>query len=181
MVKDNATWERYWNKYKTKARYYAKRAKREPDLFPDIDQFKAQFEGYKRKRTKPGPIDETGHFTTISIGDEEVISFLAQKAGLYDATVAKIRALQKGHSMLTGGSVNFQDAARMFDSNNKEVEDILILADELHIETEEDLARVANDGFITLSEVNIILLRRFGYGESEDRERWISQHIFGSP
>ena len=82
--------------------------------------------------------------------------------------------------MLTGGRVNFQDAARMFDSNNKELEDILELADQLHIETEEDLARAANDGFLTLSEVNIILLRKFYYGESEDRERWISQHIFGS-
>ena len=179
MVRDNATWEKYWNQYKTKARYYAKRAGREPDLFPDIDQFKSQFEGYKLKRTKPGPIDATGHFTTISIGDEEVISFLAQKAG-FNATMKQVKALQRGYNMLTSGRVVLRTAVEMFDPNNKEADEVLKLADKMHIETEEDLRQAALDHYVTLSEVNIILLRKFDYGESEDRKRWISQHVFGS-
>ena len=82
--------------------------------------------------------------------------------------------------MLTSGRVVLRTAVEMFDPNNKEADEVLKLADKMHIETEEDLRQAALDHYVTLSEVNIILLRKFDYGESEDRKRWISQHVFGS-
>ena len=54
------------------------------------------------------------------------------------------------------------------------------LAKSLSIETEEELAEASRNGELSLSEVNIILVRQFGITDSIARKNWISQNIFGS-
>lgn len=159
-----ATWEKYWHKYQTKAKYYAKRIKSDtPDVFRDIDQFKAQVSGYSQMRG-----------TSI----EQTITFLAQKAGLYGASVKQIQALQREHMEKTGATLSFRSAAYIFSPRNKETEDIMKMAQSLGIDTEEDLRQAVLNGELTLSEANIILVRKFGV--IEERSHWISQNIFGS-
>ena len=80
----------------------------------------------------------------------------------------------------TGNYVSLAAAANMFSPRNKETEDVMKLAHSLGIETEEELAEAGQSGELSLSEVNIILVRQFGITDSRARKNWISQNIFGS-
>ena len=160
-------WEEAFKKYKLKALYYTNRANTElsAHYIKDIDQFKEQVTGYR----------ETYGWT---VG--KATSVLAQKAGMNDATLNQVQALQSARMRQTGNYVSLAAAAAMFSPRNKETEDIMNLAHSLGIETEEELAEAGRNGELSLSEVNIILVRQFGITDSRNRSHWISQNIFGS-
>ena len=101
-------------------------------------------------------------------------SVLAQKAGMNDATLSQVQALQSARMKQTGNYVSLADAAYMFSPRNKETEDVMKLAKSLSIETEEELAEAGRNGELSLSEVNIILVRQFGMTNSYARKNWIS-------
>lgn len=161
-------WEEAFKKYQSTARYYTNRAKTNlsSHYIQDIDQFKEQVMGYR----------DTYGWT---VG--KATSVLAQKAGMNDATLNQVQALQSARMKQTGNYVSLADAAYMFSPKNKETEDVMKLAKSLSIETEEELAEAGRNGVLSLSEVNIILVRQFGITDSYARKNWISQNIFGSP
>lgn len=160
-------WEEAFKKYQSTARYYTNRAKTKlsANYIQDIDQFKEQVMGYR---------DIYGW----TVG--KATSVLAQKAGMNDATLSQVQALQSARMKQTGNYVSLAAAANMFSPRNKETEDVMKLAKSLSIETEEDLAEAGQSGELSLSEVNIILVRQFGITDSRARKNWISQNIFGS-
>ena len=160
-------WEEAFKKYQSTARYYTNRAntKLSAHYIQDIDQFKEQVMGYR----------DTYGWT---VG--KATSVLAQKAGMNDATLSQVQALQSARMRQTGNYVSLAAAANMFSPRNKETEDVMKLAKSLSIETEEDLAEAGQSGELSLSEVNILLVRQFGIMDSYARKSWISQNIFGS-
>ena len=160
-------WEEAFKKYQSTARYYTSRANTQlsAHYIQDIDQFKEQVMGYR----------DTYGWT---VG--KATSVLAQKAGMNDATLNQVQALQSARMRQTGNYVSLAAAAAMFSPRNKETEDIMNLAHSLGIETEEELAEAGRNGELSLSEVNIILVRQFGITDSRNRSHWISQNIFGS-
>ncbi len=160
-------WEEAFKKYQLTALYYTNRANTQlsSHYIQDIDQFKEQVTGYR----------ETYGWT---VG--KATSVLAQKAGMNDATLSQVQALQRARMKQTGNYVSLAAAANMFSPRNKENEDVLKLAHSLGIETEEELAEAGRNGELSLSEVNIILVRQFGVMDSQSRKNWISQNIFGS-
>ena len=160
-------WEEAFKKYKLTALYYTNRANTQlsAHYIQDIDQFKEQVMGYR----------ETYGWT---VG--KATSVLAQKAGMNDATLSQVQALQSARMKQTGQYVSLAAAANMFSPRNKENEDILKLAKSLSIETEEELAEAGRNGELSLIEVNVILVRQFDITDSYARKNWISQNIFGS-
>lgn len=161
-------WEEAFKKYKLTALYYTNRANTQlsSHYIQDIDQFKEQVMGYRE---------------TYGWNVGKATSVLAQKAGMNDATLSQVQALQSARMKQTGNYVSLAAAAAMFSPRNKETEDVLKLAKSLSIETEEELAEAGRNGELSLSEVNIILVRQFNITDSYARKNWISQNIFGSP
>ena len=160
-------WGKAFEKYKSTAQFYTNRADGilSEDYINDVDTFKEQVMGLRDK---------------YGWGVEKATSALAQRAGLNGASLKQVRMMQFYHLTQTGEDLSFEDAVYAFSPKNRETEDVLNMAKKLEIETEDELQEAVMDGIVSLSEANVILVRKFGKFGKYERAEWISQNIFGS-
>lgn len=168
-------WEEAFKKYQSTAQYYTKRANTQlsDQYIRDIDHFKEQVRSYR---------------DIYNWSVAKATSFLAQKAGLNDASLNQIRALQSEAARL-GKNVNLAVGAEIFRSaKDEEIDYIKEVVAKHGWESEQELIDAVHSGELTISELYKYLVvwknpdpegKTPGAGV-EDRKEWISQNIFGS-
>ena len=168
-------WEEAFKKYQSTAQYYTKRANTQlsDQYIRDIDHFKEQVRSYR---------------DIYNWSVAKATSFLAQKAGLNDASLNQIRALQSEAARL-GKNVNLAVGAEIFRSaKDEEIDYIKDVVAEHGWTSEQELIDAVHSGELTISELYKYLVvwrnpdpegKTPGAGV-EARKEWISQNIFGS-
>lgn len=159
-------WEEAFDKYKSTARYYTKRAgtRLNDRYIRDIDDFKEQVSGYR---------------DTYGWGVAKATSFLAQTASLNHASLKQIQALQSVAEEFGGEKMSFKQAVLTFESGSVvETGDVIELVEANGWDTPEKLAAAVRGGEMTISELNKYL--QTGIPRAKDRRDWISQNVFGS-
>lgn len=166
-------WEEAFKKYQSTAQYYTKRANTElsDQYIRDIDHFREQVESYRDI-----------HNWSVA----KATSFLAQKAGLNDASLNQIRALQSEAAVL-GKNINLATGAKIFRSaKDEDIDYIKKVVAKYGWTTKQELIDAVHSGELTISELyKYLVIWQDPEGETpgdgvEDRKEWISQNIFGS-
>lgn len=168
-------WEEAFKKYQSTALYYTKRANTQlsDEYIRDIDQFKEQVMSYR---------------DVYDWSVAKATSFLAQKAGLNNASLNQLRALQSEAAKL-GKNINLALGAKIFRSaKDEEIDYIKKVVQKYGWTSKQELIDAVRSGELTISELYKYLViwqdpdpegKTPGAGV-EDRKEWISQNIFGS-
>lgn len=168
-------WEKAFKKYQSTAQYYTKRAntRLSDEYIRDIDQFKEQVMSYR---------------DVYDWSVAKATSFLAQKAGLNNASLNQLRALQSEAAKL-GKNINLATGAKIFRSaKDEEIDYIKKVVAKNGWTSKQELIDAVRSGELTISELYKYLVvwqdpdpegDTPGAGV-EDRKEWISQNIFGS-
>ena len=159
-------WESAFEKYKSTALYYTKRAGTllNDRYIQDISQFKAQVSEYRKK-----------YGWTVA----KTTSFLAQGAALNGASLKQIAALQNITDEFEGRHLTFKQAVLAYEKGSVyDKSDVIDLVEANGWDTDAKLAAAVASGEMTISELYIYLKDRIP--SAKDRKEWISQNIFGS-
>lgn len=166
-------WEEAFKKYQSTAQYYTKRAntRLSDEYIRDIDQFKEQVMSYR---------------DVYDWSVAKATSFLAQKAGLNNASLNQLRALQSEAAKL-GKNINLATGAKIFRSaKDEEIDYIKKVVAKNGWTSKQELIDAVRSGELTISELyKYLVIWQDPEGDTpgagvEDRKEWISQNIFGS-
>ena len=159
-------WESAFEKYKSTAQYYTKRAGTmlNDRYIQDISHFKVQVSEYRKK-----------YGWTVA----KTTSFLAQGASLNGASLKQIAALQNVAEEFEGRHMTFKQAVLAYEKGSVyEKSDVIELVESNGWDTDAKLAAAVANGERSISELYIYLKDKIP--STKDRRDWISQNIFGS-
>ena len=159
-------WEEAFDKYKSTAQFYTKRAgtRLNDRYIRDIDEFKEKVSGYRE---------------TYGWGVAKATSFLAQTASLNQASLKQVQALQRVAEEFGGEKLTFKQAVLTFESGSMfDADDVIDLVEANEWNTPEKLAAAVRGGEMTISELYKYL--QTDIPGTKERRDWISQNVFGS-